>query len=62
MIAFQVLPAQWSVFVMLFDSGGLVMTCFSCLLAVLLIVQALARLAKNAALAEGVAEEDILDF
>ena len=47
---------------MLFDSGGLVMTCFSCLLAVLPIVQALARLAKNAALAEGVAEEDILDF
>ena len=38
------------------------MTCFSCLLAVLFVVQALARLAKNAALAEGVAEEDILDF
>ena len=47
---------------MLFDSGGLVMTCFSCLLTVLLAVQALARLAKNAALAEGVDEEDILDF
>ena len=59
---FKCWPARWSVFVMLFDSGGLVMTCFSCLLAVLLAVQALSRLAKNAALAEGVAEEDILDF
>ena len=49
-------------YVMLFDSGRIIMTCFSCLPAALSVVQALAWLVKNAALAEGVADDDVLDF